>query len=176
MKSVADSGVVETDLLLRGLEKRVAVWRIQTELEIEAPVELVWALLTDFEAMSSWNPFIKSISGKLMPSAKLSVQVSPPGKPTMRFRPTVLAVRPERELRWLGKLLVGGLFDGEHYFLLRPIDENRTHLVHGENFSGLLVGPLSGMLAATREGFKGMNAALKELAERQHLLFVSQSG
>ncbi len=154
----------------------MVIRRIRTELEIEAPAERIWALLTDFGTMPSWNPFITAISGELTPGATLSVQVSPSGKPKMRFRPTVLAVRPERELRWLGKLFIGGIFDGEHYFLLEPIDENRTRLVHGENFSGLLVGPLSGMLAATREGFEAMNAALKELAESAHSSFVSQPG
>jgi hypothetical protein len=84
----------------------------------------------------------------------------------MRFKPTVLAARPERELRWRGHLLVSGVFDGEHYFLLEPIGSERTHLTQGEKFSGLLVGPLGGMLSATEAGFKAMNAALKEQAER----------
>jgi hypothetical protein len=30
------------------------------------------------------------------------------------FKPKVLSVRPERELRWLGRLFVRGVFDGEH--------------------------------------------------------------
>lgn len=150
--------------------------RIQTKLEIDAPAEIVWKLLTDFEAMSSWNPFITSISGDLTPGAKLSLQVSPPGKPAMRFRPTILAIRPERELRWRGKLLIAGIFDGEHYFLLEPVGERRTRLVHGENFSGVLVGPLNGMLAATQEGFDAMNAALKGLAESENSLFARESG
>lgn len=150
--------------------------RIQTQLEIDAPAGVVWKLLTDFEAMSSWNPFITSISGELKPGAKFSLQVTPPGKPAMRFRPTVLDVRPERELRWRGKLLVAGIFDGEHYFLLEPVGEKRTRLVHGENFSGVLVGPLSGMLAATQQGFDAMNAALKGLAESEDSLFASEPG
>jgi hypothetical protein len=83
----------------------------------------------------------------------------------MRFTPTVLAVKPERELRWLGKLLLPGLFDGEHYFLLEPIGEERTRFTHGENFSGLLVSIFGGALSATEEGFKAMNLALKRQAE-----------
>ncbi len=111
--------------------------------------------------MSSWNPFITSISGELKPGAKLSLQVTPPGKPAMRFRPTVLAVRPQRELRWRGKLLVAGIFDGEHYFMLEPVGERRTRPVHGENFSGVLVGPLSGMLAA-REKIAPLKPGIKQ--------------
>jgi hypothetical protein len=84
----------------------------------------------------------------------------------MRFKPTVLTVRQERELRWLGHLLIPGVFDGEHYFLLEPIGDGKTRLMQGERFSGLLVGPLSGTLSATEAGFKAMNSALKREAEQ----------
>ena len=140
--------------------------RIETSIEIDAPAARVWMLLTDFARMPSWNPFIKSISGNLEQGARLSVQIAPPGKSAMRFKPTVLSVRPERELRWLGSLLIRGIFDGEHYFLLEPIADGRTRLTHGEKFSGLLVGRLSGTFSATEAGFGSMNTALKREAER----------
>jgi hypothetical protein len=63
-------------------------------------------------------------------------------------------------------LLFAGIFDGEHYFLLEPIGESRTKLRQGEKLSGLLVGPLSGMLSAVEAGFKAMNTALKQHAEQ----------
>lgn len=84
----------------------------------------------------------------------------------MRFKPTVLAVNLERELRWLGHLLIPGIFDGEHYFLLESIGQNRTRLTQGEKFSGLLVGFLGSALSATKAGFESMNTALKKEAER----------
>ena len=139
---------------------------IETHIEIEAPPARVWAVLTDFARMPAWNPFITSISGDLAEGARLSVRIVPPGKAGMRFKPAVLAVRPEREFRWRGRLLVPGLFDGEHYFLLEPIGEKRTRLTQGEKFSGLLVGVLAGALNATEAGFRAMNAALKAQAER----------
>lgn len=86
----------------------------------------------------------------------------------MRFKPTVITVRPERELRWLGHFLVPGIFDGEHFFLLEPIGEDQTRLTQGEKFSGLLVGLFGGTLSTTVEaGFKAMNTALKREAERK---------
>jgi hypothetical protein len=139
---------------------------IETGIEINASAARVWALLADFARMPSWNPFITSISGNLASGARLSVFIVPPGKFGMRFRPTVLAVRPEREFRWLGRLLIPGLFDGEHYFLLEPIAADRTRFTQGERFSGLFVGLVSGTLQATEAGFNAMNAALKREAER----------
>jgi len=114
--------------------------RIETDIDIDAPPACVWAVLTDFDGMPSWNPFIKSISGTLAEGARLTVRISPPGKSGMRFWPTILSVRSERELRWLGHLIIPGIFDGEHYFLLEPVGEYRTHLTHGEKFTGFSVG------------------------------------
>jgi hypothetical protein len=139
--------------------------RIETSIEINAPPKRVWAILTNFAEMATWNPFIRSISGALTTGGKLSIHIAPPGKKGMRFTPTVLAVKPERELRWLGRLLVPGIFDGEHYFLLEPIGEERTRFTQGEKFSGLLVSAFAGMLSATEDGFKAMNSALKRQAE-----------
>jgi hypothetical protein len=139
--------------------------RIETSIEIEASPKKVWSILTDFAAMASWNPFIKSISGALTPGSTLAVHIAPPGKSGMWFKPTVLTVNSQRELRWLGRLLLPGIFDGEHYFLVEPIGSDRTRLTHGEKFSGVLVGMFGGTLSATEDGFKTMNVALKQRAE-----------
>jgi len=139
--------------------------RITTRIEINASAERVWSLLTDFAGMPAWNPFIRSIAGVLRPGSRLSVHIMPPGKRGMVFKPTVLVVRPGRELRWLGRLVLPGLFDGEHCFLIKPLDEGRVRFTHEERFSGLLVGLARGMLSATESGFHAMNAALKERAE-----------
>ena len=139
--------------------------RIETSIEIEASPKKVWSLLIDFAGMTTWNPFIQSISGTLAPDSKLAVHIVPPGKSGMRFKPTVLAVESERELRWLGRLLLPGIIDGEHYFLLEPVGLERTRLTHGEKFSGILVGAFGGTLSATKDGFTATNVALKQRAE-----------
>lgn len=84
----------------------------------------------------------------------------------MSFRPRVLTVTGGRELRWLGRFVVPGLFDGEHYFRLEPIGTTRVRFVHGEDFSGLLVGLFKdSLLSSTRDGFEELNRALKRRAE-----------
>jgi hypothetical protein len=146
-------------------ETAMAQRHIETVIEIEAPASRVWNLLTDFASMPSWNPFITSISGKLAQGERLAVDITPPGKSPMHFKPRLLVVHPERELRWLGHFLFKGVFDGEHYFLLDPFGDTRTRFRHGEIFSGLLVSVLAGTLPATQQGFDAMNSALKHLAE-----------
>jgi hypothetical protein len=140
---------------------------IETQIVIEAPASKVWGILTDFAAMPAWNPFIRAISGSLAPGERLNVQIAPPGQSAMTFKPTLLVVSPERELRWLGSLMGRSMSAGEHYFSLDPIAPRTTRLTHGEHFSGLL-GPFimrGAALAATKQGFAAMNAALKARAE-----------
>jgi hypothetical protein len=140
---------------------------IETEIEIDAPPARVWAVLIDFATYPTWNPFVRRIAGEPSTGARLDVLLGPPGKRPMRFRPTVLRAEPERELRWLGHLLVRGLFDGEHAFELEPLGADRTRLRQSERFGGLLVPLVGGLLAETRRGFVAMNEALKARAEQR---------
>jgi len=142
--------------------------QLETQIEIEASAERVWSLLVDFPAHSRWNPFIRSIAGSPAKGQSLQVLIQPPGAKGMRFRPTVLAVEANRELRWKGKLFLPGLFDGEHYFQLESKAGGGIIFRQGEIFSGLLVPLFRGSLdGATRQGFVAMNEALKREAEKR---------
>jgi hypothetical protein len=143
-----------------------AVRQIQTSIDIVASPTRVWGVLTDFPAYATWNPFIISIDGKPQPGAQLRVTIALPGRRPMTFRLVVLTATPRRELRWRGRLLMPGLFDGEHAFQLELLSTAGCRLHHTERFSGLLVGLMRGsLLDATREGFEAMNGALKRRAE-----------
>jgi uncharacterized protein YndB with AHSA1/START domain len=37
--------------------------QLKAEIEIQAPAERVWAVLTDFGAYHEWNPFIYQAAG-----------------------------------------------------------------------------------------------------------------
>ena len=49
------------------------------------------------------------------------------------FSPEVLVAEPAKELRWLGKLWIPAIFDGEHYFEIEAT-ETGSRLVNGERF------------------------------------------
>jgi hypothetical protein len=144
---------------------RTALRELETAVEIDAPPAAVWRVLTDFPAYGAWNPFIRSIEGTAHEGERLTVLLEPPGGRGMTIRPTVLAVHPDRELRWKGRLLVPGLIDGEHTFRIELLDGERSRFVHGERFTGILVGLVKSTLAKTEAGFEQMNAALKQRVE-----------
>jgi hypothetical protein len=138
---------------------------IQHQIEIDAPPAVVWEQLADTNAYPEWNPFVRRLTGELHAGATLTVRIAPPGGRAMTFRPTVLAAEIGRELRWRGRLLIPGLFDGEHSFRLEPLPGGRTRLIQSERFRGLLVGLSGTTLQKTRLGFEQMNHTLKLRAE-----------
>lgn len=141
---------------------------LSTGIEIDASAATVWAVLTDFASFPDWNPFIPRIDGEISVGSRLEVVIQPPDAKSMTFRPTVVEVKPEREFRWLGRVLMPGVFDGEHSFEIVPLDEGRVRFLHFENFRGLLVPFLwKGLDTNTRRGFEEMNRALKERAEER---------
>lgn len=71
----------------------------------------------------------------------------------------------QKELRWLGSGAIKGLFDGEHYFKLHPLEDGSVRFEHGENFSGILVGLMPKLLDDTKLGFEQMNVAFKKECE-----------
>lgn len=62
---------------------------LRTEITIDAPVENVWRVLTNYESYPAWNPFVVHIEGGRSVGEKLTILVHPQGKSTMVFRPTI---------------------------------------------------------------------------------------
>ena len=112
---------------------------LRTEIEFEGTPQEVWDVLADLPAYAEWNPFIKKIDGEARTGAKLEVRMEPEGERAMTFRPTVLSAEPGRELKWLGHLLVPGIFDGEHRWLIEDAGSGKVRFTQSERFGGILV-------------------------------------
>ena len=141
--------------------------RLQADIEIQATPERVWEVLTDFGAYAGWNPFMIHAAGQAAVGSQLEVRMRPPGRRPTTFRPQVLEAEPGRRLRWLGRVLVPGVFDGEHSFTIRPAGPGRVNLSQDERFRGILAPVLLRFIAEpTLQGFRQMNQALKDRAEQ----------
>jgi hypothetical protein len=142
------------------------VKELRSQIEIEASAERVWQVLTNFAAYPEWNPFIRWVNGRPEVEEQLVVRMRPSGTRGMTFRPTVMKVEANRQLRWLGHLLVPGLFDGEHIFEIEELGRDRILFIQREIFKGLLVPLLARSLDKnTQKGFEEMNRALRKRAE-----------
>ena len=139
---------------------------IYTEIDINSPAEKVWEILRDLNNYPTWNPFIKHAEGNIREGEFLKVQVQPPGRRAMLFQPKVLKAEMNKELRWKGKFMIPGLFDGEHSFVLKELSPQKTKFIHSEKFTGILVPLFKSVLKDSKLGFELMNDALKKKCER----------
>jgi len=140
--------------------------KLHTEILIGATAEQVWRVLTDFDAYHLWNPFMVEAQGRAAVGERLSLRMQPVGGSAMTFTPTVLEAVPGRRLRWRGRLVMPGVFDGEHSFTIETHAAG-VRLIQHENFTGVLVPLLAGQLdRGTLPGFELMNHALKERVEQ----------
>lgn len=142
---------------------------IRTETTIRGTADEVWSVLTDFRRYGEWHPSTAELEGRAEVGSRLRVVFSLNGGRRITMRPTVLVAEPGREFRWLGHLLVPGLFDGEHRFEIHEDEPGVVRFVQGERFRGLLVPFLRRMIEVdTVATFRAVNEALaRRVAEQR---------
>jgi hypothetical protein len=147
--------------------------RICTTVDIEASPGDVWEILSDVEEYHKWNPFIKRIHGKLQAGEKLDVRMKIASF-VFHLKPLLLNTEINKEIRWKGRFLINGLFDGEHLFRIEEMENGNVHFINCEKFTGVLV-PLFMYLIKkdTENGFNAMNEQLKKKAEKKRTERVS---
>lgn len=148
---------------------------IRTELEIDAPTEDLWAVLTDFASYPEWNTFLTALKGEPKVGSRVDVYVNS-GLLTSVFHTTVLIADVERELRWQGHFLHDSVVSAQHYFQIESLGPSRSRFTHGEQFTGFLA-PLAwaAIRRSTHRGYARMNRAFKERVEAKAGLATTTS-
>jgi hypothetical protein len=143
-----------------------AVWTnirpytLQASIQISAAPQRVWVVLTDLAAYPGWNPFIVSSTGRVQVGATLTNRMHDATGNTT-FTPTVLIVEPGRELRWIGRVGPGGIFDGQHTFTIKQLRPGLVLFTQREDFTGVAVPFYQRWLRTdTLPMFRAMDAAL----------------
>jgi len=105
---------------------------LETRFSVPQSPDQVWSVLIDYPSYARWNSFMREASGEVDVGKKLNITLFLSSGSKWSFEPKLLVVDKDHELRWMGHLIVNGLFDGEHYWVLRA--SGGTDVVHGENF------------------------------------------
>ncbi|MCV9387811.1 SRPBCC domain-containing protein [Reichenbachiella ulvae] len=138
--------------------------QIETEIIIEAPIEVVWKTFIAFDAYKEWNHVI-DIKGTPELGEKLTVKIILNDK-TSTFKPKITKLEEERIIEWTGNLAHRRIFSGNHYFHFHPEGESLTRLTHGERFSGIFSRPIIRKIEKdTIAAFQKFNQAFKEQSE-----------
>jgi hypothetical protein len=139
---------------------------VVTVVDINAPGDRVWQVLTDLDGYRAWNPFLTSASGAITPGSTITIAAKV-GNRTITFHPRISAVEPKKKLAWVGRLLSSEFFEGNHEFEVIELDQSRTRVIQSEHFKGMLVAALWGRFSpALLQGFRAMNDALKRRCEQ----------
>ena len=128
---------------------------------IAAPVERVWALLTDTAEQSRWNKTLVSIAGDIAEGGEV-VLVSTVN-PKRTFKLQVSDVAAPNRMTWSDGMPLG-LFKGVRTFVLDDRD-GTTEFTMTESYSGPLAGLISRSIPDMTESFEGYADALKAAAE-----------
>ena len=134
--------------------------RSSREVEIAAPPEVVWEVLTRFEEWPQWNPEVKSMSfdGPVAPGSEFRWKAGPG-----TIVSTLEQVEPPRIVRWRGRTMS---IKAMHEWRLEPLDGG-THVETEESFSGLLARLFRGQLQKTLDKSLDEGLELKGEAERR---------
>ena len=139
---------------------------IETNIVIDSTPEKIWDVLTNFEEYELWNPFMTKVVGNASLGSKIEVNIRTISGKNRSYYPIITKCETNKELRWKGKSVLPGVFDGERVFVLEKSDDDKVSFSHKEIFSGLGVKLVGNKLDENlREGFVRMNEALKVRAE-----------
>lgn len=135
-------------------------------LDIDAPLDRVWRVLTDSDQYAEWNPLIKGIKGTLSRGSRVTCAFTAEGK-TFHV-PVEITQCDGQKLVWVGppQRFLHRLARGEHYFELVALEGGRTRIFHGERFTGLAFEiPWSKLEPIVNPAYKLFNDALKKRVE-----------
>lgn len=131
------------------------------EMVIAAPLDTVWALVSELERWPDWQPDVKwiKLEGPLAPGSVFRWNSS-----GLNFTSTLQEVLPKRRIGWTGKTL--GL-NAVHNWTFEPIDDTHTRVTTEESIAGILSGIIK-LLSANfmAESLESALQKLKTAAER----------
>ncbi|HEY7778216.1 MAG TPA: SRPBCC domain-containing protein [Nitrososphaeraceae archaeon] len=139
---------------------------IETNIVIDSTPQKVWNILTNFKEYELWNPFMTKVVGDANLGSKIEVNIKTMNGKKRTYYPIITKCETNSELRWKGKSILPGVFDGERIFVLERSVDDKVSFSHKEIFSGLGVKFVGNKLDENlRDSFVRMNEALKIRAE-----------
>ena len=139
----------------------------KVDAKIEAPPEIVWALLTDAKKFPQWNSTVKGIDGEIREGARLRLYV--PGT-TRTFTPRVSDLVPKSRMIWSDG--IAPIFKGVRTFKLQVRTGGSTDFTMEEHFSGIVFALVKRMLPDFRPIFEAYASDLKRESESQASLLA----
>lgn len=139
---------------------------IDIDVEINAPAELVWQVITDFARYGEWNPFVPECRSSLVPGEPIDMLVRVSGTTPRRQREWIRSHTPGHELSYTMKPVPLGTLHSLRSHTITPITADRTRYESHFELAGWLHPLVVALLGKNlRRGFAGMTAGIQKQAE-----------
>ncbi len=157
-------GTVLVYLAMAGSKTQI----VKTEINISAPPDKVWSIITDINKWQDWSPIINASQGESSIGSKLSITMmsKEEGKDGPKYNPVITELKQPNYFLWRAHMMSELVFTNEKIFEMKETATG-THLTHTETFKGLMAPLMAGSVEENVPGMlDSMNKALKELAEK----------
>jgi hypothetical protein len=140
--------------------------QISASIEIDAPSELVWAILTDFDRYPEWNPFNVGMATDFEMGSAVRMEVALTGSRTQRQTEYITTLVPGQKVCWSMNQTPAWLIGATRCQRLEPLDGGCTRYTSDDKITGVLT-PLVMLIygRAMQRGFESVCKALKRRAE-----------
>ncbi len=136
--------------------------RFATEIDIAAPPETVWRLLSDASRYPEWNPTVTRIDGSILLGQKITVHARISAGKAFPVRVNELTA-PSRMV-WVGGMPLG-LFRGTRTFTLDSPSGGTARFAMVEEYRGVMAGLIARSIPDLQPEFDAFAEALKLAAE-----------
>jgi hypothetical protein len=138
---------------------------IDHRLEIAAPLDTAWAVLTDLPRYGEWNPFLPACRTTFKPGDPIDLTVQLMARPQAQ-REWVREFVPGQKFAYSMKPVPLGALSSYRSHEFRALDAGRTEYRSHFELRGWLMPLVRGLLRARLQaGFDGMSQGLKARAE-----------
>lgn len=139
--------------------------RFEASSQIDAPVSLLWELLTAFDGYSRWNPLLIGMEGRPVLGKGLAVSIQLPDVKRQDVNCIVTRLEQHKELAWSGCIRRPNLIHLDHNLFLESIDSARTRFHQTLSLRGPAAWFIGRWRDGLPEGLHLMNWRLKRVAE-----------
>jgi len=138
---------------------------VEHRIGVQAPAEIVWEVVSDFDRWHEWNPLYVKAAGQLKIGTSLTLEEAIGDRPVKVIQPIVQDWVPFEQLHWRSQRL-GGFVTAIRYIEVENMGEANATFSNGELFMGLLVKWISkDERRALKAAFTAMGEAVRDRAE-----------
>jgi hypothetical protein len=131
---------------------------VEHRIGVQAPAEIVWEVVSDFQSWHEWNPLYRKAEGQLKIGTAMTLEQHLPGQPATVIAPIVQDWVPYEQLHWRSKR-VGGFVTAIRYLEIEDMGAGSSTFSNGELFIGMLLRLIS------RDERRKLRAAFTEMGE-----------